>query len=171
MRYAQIRSMDISNGEEIGVSLFVQGCPIHCPECFNSIAWDFNGGYQWTEEVKEQFIKLIDRPYIKRVSILGGEPLASQNVSAVISLVTDIRELYPDKKIWLYTGFTWEALLQAEPMKKAALLCDIVVDGQYRDELKDPSLNWRGSSNQRVIDVSKTLLEGEIVLYESNRER
>lgn len=138
MRYAQVRSMDISNGEGIGVSLFVQGCPFnpHCYNCFNSETWDFNGGKEWTPDVKEKFLELVDRQYIKRVSILGGEPLADENLDDVLDLITEINKRYnfqkidpvnpckmgvsedenaneihlslPDKTIWLWTGFTWE---------------------------------------------------------------
>ena len=111
MRYAQIRSMDISNGEGVGVSLFVQGCPFHCKNCFNSETWDFNGGKEWTEETKNKFMELIDRPYIRRVSILGGEPLHENNLSEVLSLVKEIREKFPDKTIWLYTGYSIEDIV------------------------------------------------------------
>ena len=140
MRYAQVRSMDISNGEGIGVSLFVQGCPFnpHCTNCFNPETWDFNGGKEWTTEVKERFLELIDRPYIKRVSILGGEPLADENLDGVLDLVTEINKRYnfqkfdsanpckmgvsevenadkirlslPNKTIWLYSGFRWSEI-------------------------------------------------------------
>lgn len=100
-----MRNLDISNGEGVGVSLFVQGCPFHCKNCFNSDTWDFNGGKEWTEETKNKFIELINRPYIKRVSFLGGECLAEQNLDEVLKLVKQIRNSYPDKTIWLYTGY------------------------------------------------------------------
>ena len=142
MRYAQVRSMDISNGEGIGVSLFVQGCPFnpHCTNCFNPETWDFNGGKEWTTEVKERFLELIDRPYIKRVSILGGEPLADENLDGVLDLVTEINKRYnfqkvdsanpckmgiseaenadrfrlsfPNKSIWLYSGYTFDYIME-----------------------------------------------------------
>lgn len=115
MRYAQIRSMDISNGEGVGVSLFVQGCPFHCKNCFNSETWDFNGGKEWTEKTKNKFMELIDRPYIKRVSFLGGECLADQNLDEVLKLVKQIRISFPKKTIWLWQRcftsiytFTWK---------------------------------------------------------------
>ena len=111
MRYAQIRSMDISNGEGVGVSLFVQGCPFHCKNCFNSETWDFNGGKEWTEKTKNKFMELIDRPYIKRVSFLGGECLADQNLDEVLKLVKQIRISFPEKTIWLYTGFCWNDIM------------------------------------------------------------
>lgn len=105
MRYAQVRSMDISNGEGVGVSLFVQGCPFHCKNCFNSETWNFNGGKEWTEKTKNKFMELIDRPYIKRVSFLGGECLADQNLDGVLDLIKQIRISFPEKIIWLYTGY------------------------------------------------------------------
>lgn len=105
MRYSSMRNLDISNGEGVGVSLFVQGCPFHCFGCFNSDTWDFNGGKEWTEETKNKFLKLIDRPYIKRVSFLGGECLAEQNLNEILSLIQEIRISFPEKTIWLYTGY------------------------------------------------------------------
>lgn len=213
MRYAQIRSMDISNGEGVGVSLFVQGCLFHCKNCFNSETWDFNGGKEWTEETKNKFMELIDRPYIKRISILGGEPLAEQNLNGVLSLIKEIREKYPisqnpnsenirksmvledenskeirnsfpKKTIWLYTGFRWSDImcsfagLQAdyvvldkqdievwEKRKEIIKLCNVLIDGEYIDGLKDITLAWRGSKNQRVIDVQKSLAQNRMILY------
>lgn len=105
MRYSSMRNLDISNGEGVGVSLFVQGCPFHCKNCFNSETWDFNGGKEWTEKTKDKFMKLIDRPYIKRISFLGGECLAEQNLDEILSLVKQIRISFPEKTIWLYTGY------------------------------------------------------------------
>lgn len=183
MRYAQIRSMDISNGEGVGVSLFVQGCPFHCKNCFNSDTWDFNGGKEWTEEIKDKFMKLIDRPYIKRVSFLGGECLADQNLDEVLKLVKQIRNSYPDKTIWLYTGFEWNSLMSKicqptfqdkdferiieihKKRKEIISNVDVLVDGEYIDEQKDLSLKFRGSKNQRVIDVKQSLAQNKVILY------
>ena len=183
MRYAQIRSMDISNGEGVGVSLFVQGCPFHCKNCFNSDTWDFNGGKEWTEEIKDKFMKLIDGPYIKRVSFLGGECLADQNLDEVLKLVKQIRNSYPDKTIWLYTGFEWNSLMSKicqptfpdkdferiieihKKRKEIISNVDVLVDGEYIDEQKDLSLKFRGSKNQRVIDVKQSLAQNKVILY------
>ena len=110
MHYAQIRSMDISNGEGVGVALFIQGCNFHCPSCFNQDTWDFNGGKEWTEETKETFLKLADKPYMKRVSFLGGECLANENLEGVYDVIKDVKKIFPDKKIWLWTGYTWESI-------------------------------------------------------------
>lgn len=184
MRYAQIRSMDVSNGEGVGVSLFVQGCPFHCKNCFNSETWDFNGGKEWTEKTKNKFMELIDRPYIKRVSFLGGECLADQNLDEVLKLVKQIRISFPEKTIWLYTGFCWNDImcsfagLQAdcvvldkkdieawEKRRKIISNVDVLVDGEYIDEQKDLSLKFKGSKNQRVIDVKQSLAQNKVVLY------
>lgn len=177
MRYAQIRSMDISNGENVGVSLFVQGCSFHCHNCFNQETWDFNGGKEWTKEVEKRFLELIDRPYIKRVSFLGGECLASQNLADILNLISEIRQKFPTKTIWLYTGYDYQTIFRGEPSclsqdgldnykrRQIISMCDVVVDGEYIDKLKDARLKFKGSSNQRVIDVKKSLKEGRIILY------
>lgn len=177
MRFAQIRSMDISNGEGVGVSLFVQGCPFHCKNCFNSETWDFNGGKEWTKETKNKFMELIDRPYIKRVSFLGGECLAEQNLDEILSLIKEIRNSFPTKTIWLYTGYSYQKIFRGESScisqeglnnfkrRKIIKLCDVVVDGEYIDEQKDLTLKWRGSKNQNCIDVKQSLAQNKMVLY------
>lgn len=159
IRYASIRSLDISNGEGVGVALFVQGCPFHCKNCFNKETWDFNGGYEWTPEVEEEFIKLISRPFIKRISLLGGEVLAAESVKDAWRLVNKIRVLFPEKSIWLYSGYTWEQILEDTNKYRldTVLSVDVFVDGLFVDSLKDLNLKWRGSSNQRVIDVKKSI--------------
>lgn len=165
MRYSQIRSMDISNGEGVGISLFVQGCDKipHCFNCFNSETWDFNGGKEWTDDIEKRFMDLINRPYIQRVSILGGEPLSYKNCYQVFLLCQKIKNQFPNKKIWIYSGYSFENF--SHEQLKAVLFADILVDGEYIDELKNPRLYFRGSSNQRVIDVQKTLVQNKIVLY------
>lgn len=177
MRFASMRNLDISNGEGVGVSLFVQGCDRHCFNCFNPDTWDFNGGKEWTEETKNKFIKLIDRPYINRISVLGGEPLAEQNLDEVLSLIKEIRISFPEKTIWLYTGYKFEDLINGihypsdsewedKVLRQSIVkLCDVLVDGEYIDEQRDITLRWRGSLNQRVIDVKQSLTQNKIVLY------
>lgn len=185
MNYAQIRSMDISNGEGIGVSLFVQGCDFHCKNCFNSETWEFAKGQEWNDKTKNQFLKLIEKSFIQRVSILGGEPLHPKNVQNVLKIVDEIRVSYPTKNIWLYTGYTWEEIWIKDNIKtgdkikdmrgkairnlrrQVVRMCDVLIDGRYVDELRDISLHWRGSSNQRVINVQETLKQNQIVLWES----
>ena len=179
MRYASIRELDISNGKQIGISLFVQGCSFHCEGCFNKETWDFDGGEEWNESVEESFLKLADRPFIKRISILGGEPLHPNNIYTVFELCQKIKNTYPDKKIWIYTGFKFEHFwiptgywttsdvdLTRDVGNLLLKYVDVVVDGQYVHGQRDVSLAFRGSSNQRLIDVQKTLQKQEIVLYE-----
>ena len=178
MRFASMRNLDISNGEGVGVSLFVQGCDRHCFNCFNPDTWDFNGGKEWTEETKNKFIKLIDRPYINRISVLGGEPLAEQNLDDVLSLVKQIRISFPKKTIWLYTGFKIEDIIKQEQYEKVSGIpdvwskrweiitnVDVLVDGEYIDEQKDLTLKFRGSRNQNCIDVKQSLAQNKIILY------
>lgn len=178
MRFASMRNLDISNGEGVGVSLFVQGCDRHCFNCFNPDTWNFNGGKEWTEEAKNKFIKLIDRPYINRISVLGGEPLAEQNLDEILSLIKEIRISFPKKTIWLYTGYELSKIIKQEQHEKVSgipdvwskrweiiKLCNIVVDGEYIDEQKDLTLKWRGSKNQHVIDVKQSLAQNKMVLY------
>lgn len=149
MRYALMRKMDISNGAFVGVSLFVQGCHFHCKNCFNQETWDFKGGHEWTKKTKEKFLELANKQYIKRVSILGGEPLAEENVKDVVDLMKTIKEIYPDKDIWVYSGYTIEAI-KKRCLDDILKYADVIVDGQYIDELRDIRLKWRGSSNQKI---------------------
>lgn len=181
MRFASMRNLDISNGEGVGVSLFVQGCDRHCFNCFNPDTWDFNGGKEWTEETKNKFIKLIDRPYINRISVLGGEPLAEQNLDDVLSLVKQIRISFPEKSIWLYTGYNFDLLNSKYNEYKYTPFAanadewltrwdiisnvNVLVDGEYIDEKRDITLKWCGSSNQRVINVKQSLAQNKMVLY------
>ena len=160
MRYASIRDLDISNGNDIGVALFTQGCHFHCKNCFNKSTWDFDGGKEFTKETCDKFMKLVNRPFIKRVSILGGEPLTKENVDDVCNLLKQIK----NKTIWVYTGYTFETVKNYDIMK----YIDYLVDGQYVDELRDLRLKFRGSSNQRIIDVQKSLKENKVSLYEVN---
>lgn len=221
--------MDISNGEGVGVALFVQGCHFHCSNCFNPETWDFNDGKEWTVEVKNKFLELVGRPYIKRVSILGGEPLAGENIDDVLDLVTEINKRYntpqdrvyvtdsnnniltnfsdeirlssPQKSIWLYTGYMMASCqyfddtiftfhpsyyhpnpLNRESIKvddKAYFIkqdkkrieivknIDVLIDGQYIESQRDITLQWVGSSNQRVINVKESLQKGEIILWQT----
>ena len=162
MRYAKVRKMDISNGPGLRVSIFMQGCPFHCKNCFNPETWDFSGGNIYTEEIKKQVLDLCNNPNIKGLSILGGEPLDDRNIEGVTELAKDFKSIYPDKTLWVWTGNTYEAKKDKEIMA----YIDVLVDGQYVDELRDPRLKWKGSSNQRVIDIKKTRKKGEVVIYE-----
>ena len=164
MKYAQIREMDVTNGNGIGVALFTQGCPYHCKNCFNPETWDFNKGTDWTKETENKIIELLKPEYITRLTILGGEPLIERNIEPLTALLKRVKDIYPDKQVWLYTGGDFEVLegLYEEIFQ----YIDILIDGRYIDDLRDYKLKWRGSSNQRIIDVQKSLKEGETILYE-----
>ena len=163
MRYARVRKMDISDGPGVRVSIFFQGCPFHCKNCFNPETWDFSGGEEFTKEVMDRVIELGAAPQIKGLSILGGEPLDDKNIEGALELAKAFKSAYPSKTIWLWTGNLFENKKDKEIMK----YLDVIVDGQYQDELRDPRLKWKGSSNQRVIDVAKSLKKGSVVLYEN----
>ena len=181
MRYNQIRECDIANGEGIGVALFVQGCHFKCKNCFNPETWDFNGGKEWTPEVEDKFIELASRPYIKRISLLGGECLADENLDGVLNLVNKFRLLMPEKTIWIYSGFTWESIMWSRmphpphhssedflhwnQRNEIVSKCDVLVDGRYIDSQRNIQLKYRGSENQRVIDIQESLKQNKVVLY------
>ena len=175
IHYASIRNLDISNGEGVGVALFVQGCNFHCYNCFNTETWDFNGGKEWTQEVEDKLIELANKPYIKRLSILGGEPLADENLDGVLHLVDRFRLLFPNKSIWIYSGFRWSEIFndgvyltkECAGWKRREIIkqCTVMVDGRYIDSQRNPQAKWRGSDNQRVISIPESLKQGKVVLY------
>ena len=164
MRYNKIRKMDISNGEGIRVSIFVQGCTFNCQGCFNPETHDFNGGKEFTEETLSNIIKLCDNPVIKGLSILGGEPLHSNNVDEVFHIVKVFKKKFPDKDIWLWTGFQFEDAIKDVKRKMIISELDYMVDGRFVENKKNLKLKWAGSENQRLIDVKKTLANNELVL-------
>ena len=163
MRYNLIRKMDISNGPGVRVSVFMQGCSFHCKNCFNSETWDFEGGKEFNDETIEKILNLCGQNYVEGLSILGGEPMHPTNIEGTTKLAKAFKEKYPNKSIWVWSGFLYDRGLKDKEVLK---YIDVLVDGQYVDELHDPTLKWRGSSNQRVIDVKKTLQNKDIVLYE-----
>lgn len=166
MKYAKIRKMDISNGEGVRVSLFVQGCSFHCKNCFNQETWDFNGGKEFTIAEIQKIIELANKDYIAGLSVLGGEPLHNNNVDEVFHIVATFKEKFPNKDIWLWTGFKFEDAIKDSKRKFILRNIDVLVDGQFEEDKKDLTLKWRGSSNQRVIDCKKSLAENQIILKE-----
>lgn len=166
MKYAQIREMDVTNGNGIGVALFTQGCPYHCKNCFNPETWDFNKGIDWTKETENRMIELLKPKYITRLTILGGEPLIERNIEPLTTLLKRVKGVYPDKQVWLYTGGDFEVLegLYEEIFQ----YIDILIDGRYIDDLRDYKLKWRGSSNQRIIDVQASLKSGNVTFSPEN---
>ena len=173
MNYATIKWTDIANGEGVRVSLFVSGCTHHCKNCFNEVAWDFAYGEPFTQEVEDEILKALSSDFIAGISLLGGEPLEPQNQEALYPFIKRLRETYPQKTVWCYTGFVLdekngvlkESRKNTPYTQKLIALFDVLVDGAYVEELKDIRLKFRGSSNQRVINVPETLAKGECVLY------
>ena len=162
MRYNKIRKMDIADGPGVRVSIFLQGCTFNCKNCFNPETHDFNGGEEFTDETIQEVLDLCDKEFITGLSILGGEPMHPKNIKGTIKLAKAFKERYPDKTIWSWSGFLIDNIVDKEILN----YLDVLVDGQYVDELHNPTLKWCGSENQRVIDVKKTLEAKEVVLYE-----
>jgi anaerobic ribonucleoside-triphosphate reductase activating protein len=150
MNYNTIKQLDIANGPGCRVSLFVQGCEFNCPGCFNSVAKDFSGGKPFTDQTVETLLELAAPDHISGLSILGGEPLHPRNRSEVLDLVKKFKEKYPKKSVWIWTGYLWEEV--KEDLRGSGV--DVLVDGRFIEELKDLRLKYRGSSNQRVINVA-----------------
>ena len=163
MRYNKIRKMDISNGPGVRVSIFVQGCTFNCKNCFNPETHDFNGGEEFTDDTIEKVLSLCEKDYVEGLSILGGEPMHPKNLEGVTKLAKKFKQKFPNKNLWAWTGFLFDNYLKDKEICK---YLDVLVDGQYMEELHDPTLKWKGSSNQRVIDVQKSLKEGKVVLFE-----
>lgn len=155
--------MDISNGPGIRVSIFMQGCAFNCKNCFNPETHDFNGGEEFTDKTVERIISFCGNENIVGLSILGGEPMHPKNIEGTTLLAKAFKEKYPDKTVWAWTGYLFDRYLSD---KEVCKYLDVVVDGQYVEELHNPALKWKGSSNQRVIDVQKSLKCGKVVLYE-----
>lgn len=169
MNYADIRPIDVANGPGIRVSLFVSGCPHHCVECFNPETWDFAYGSPFGEAQIEEILAALDKPYIHGLSLLGGEPFAPENQSAVLDLVRRVRAVFPQKDIWCYTGYLYENLLAGEigPLSRPLLeALDVLVDGPFILARKNLSIRFRGSDNQRLIDVPASLKAGAICLWD-----
>ncbi len=163
MRYNKIRKMDISNGPGVRVSIFFQGCLFHCPGCFNPETWDFDGGKEFNDEVINHVLELAKSDVISGLSILGGEPLNQKNVDGTTKLAKIFKEHYPNKTIWLWSGYLFDEYIHD---KEIVNYLDVIVDGQFKIELSSPLLKFKGSDNQRVIDVKKSIKNNKIVLYE-----
>ena len=161
MKYNKIRKMDISNGPGVRVSIFMQGCTFNCKNCFNPETHDFNAGTEFTDETINKVLKLCENENVEGLSILGGEPLHPINIDGTTKLAKAFKEKFPNKNLWVWSGFLFDKYVFD---KEIAKYIDVLVDGQYVDELRNPTLKWRGSSNQRVIDVKKSLNSNTIVL-------
>ena len=172
MHVAEIKTNDIANGEGVRTSLFVSGCRHCCPDCFNYMAWDFEYGKPFTDETEKEILESMAPPWIAGLSILGGEPFEPENQETLLKLVCDFKKEYPNKTIWCYSGFTIEEITGEVPSRAKTNISlqllkeiDVLVDGRFEKELKNIMLKFRGSENQRIIDVQKTLKEKKIILY------
>ena len=161
MRYNAIRKMDIADGPGVRVSIFMQGCAFHCKNCFNPETWDFGGGEEFTDDTIDLVLDLCKEEYVAGLSILGGEPMHPKNIEATTRMAKAFKEKYPKKDLWVWSGYLFDKDLKDKEVLKYV---DVLVDGQFIDELHDFRLEWRGSSNQRVIDVQKSLKSKKIVL-------
>lgn len=171
MNYHNITTEDMNNGDGLRSVLWVAGCEHHCEECQNPITWNADGGIPFDEEAKDELIKSLQFDYISGITFSGGDPLATYNRKEVLDVIREIRSQYPEKTIWVYTGYRLEELVEqivcdSDPwISKILENIDILVDGKYVRECRDVSLKWRGSTNQRVIDVPKTLQAKTVVLH------
>ncbi len=163
MRYNKIRKMDISNGPGVRVSVFMQGCSFNCKNCFNQETHDFNGGQEFTDDTINNILKLCDNDNIEGLSILGGEPMHPANIEGTTKLAKAFKEKFPNKNVWAWSGFSFDKDLKDKEVSK---YLDVLVDGRYEDELHNPKLKWKGSENQRVIDVQTSLKNSNITILE-----
>lgn len=177
MYYGEIKKWDIANGEGVRVSLFVSGCTHHCPGCFNQDTWDFRYGREYTEETQEEILAAMAPGYIDGLSLLGGEPFEPENQKELVKLLRQVKEKYPEKNIWCYSGYLFDKELlgdsraRCEATDEMLSMIDVLVDGRFIEAKKDIRLVFRGSSNQRVIDVKKSLEAGEVVPWELKVKR
>lgn len=171
MNYANIKNCDIANGLGVRVSLFVSGCTHHCPGCFNQIAWDFNYGKDFNKEVQDKIIELLSPSYIDGFSILGGEPFEIVNQRSLVDFVKRVKQTYPNKDIWAWSGYLFDSEIlvgraHCEVTDELLKYIDVLVDGKFIIDLLDISLKYRGSSNQRIINVKKSLESKSVFLVE-----
>lgn len=176
MNYGEIKKTDIANGPGVRVSLFVSGCTHHCKECFNPETWDFNYGREFTKDTEEYLLELLEPKFIAGLTLLGGEPFETSNQRVLLPFLRRVRKRYPEKNIWCYTGY----LLDEELWKDGAARCevtdemlsllDVLVDGEFIQEQKDITLRFRGSKNQRIIDMPMSIRQGEVCLYNLRKE-
>ena len=174
MNFATVKKRDIANGPGVRVSLFVSGCTHHCPGCFNAEAWDFDYGKPFGGAVVDELLALLEPDYVKGLSLLGGEPFEPQNQAALVELLRKVREKYPSKTVWCYSGYTLEQLrgesrARCEYTDEMLSMIDVLVDGRFVMEKKNIRLRFRGSENQRLIDLNKTREAGEIVLWDERQ--
>ena len=172
MNYAAIKNLDIANGPGLRVSLFVSGCTHRCPGCFNEIAWDFNYGEVFTDEIISYILSLLEPAHIEGLTLLGGEPFEPENQTALIHLLRRVKQQYPKKSIWAFSGYLFDTQIQSGKLgdwditREMLQYLDVIVDGPFVEAQKDLTLRFRGSSNQRIIDVPASLSQNQVVLWQ-----
>ena len=168
MNYEKIDKCSVSNGLGVRTVLWVSGCDVHCKNCHNQSTWDFNSGIPFTDDSMQEILYDLSKPYIKGCTLSGGHPLDPHNAPKVLEIVKRVKMVFPNKDIWIYSGYEWENIIKDETLREIMRYTDVLVDGAYIDELRDISLPYRGSSNQRIIDVSKSLKANEVILWEEH---
>lgn len=177
MNYGEIKRNDIANGLGVRVSLFVSGCTHHCYHCFNQVTWDFHYGKPFDEEAQKKVLDYLSPSHVAGLTLIGGEPMEPANQRALLPFVKKVKQVYPQKNIWCYTGYLFDQELLQESRARCEVtdellsMIDVIVDGKFVDELKDITLRFRGSSNQRIIEVQESLKQGTVVLSELNKPR
>ena len=166
MNYEKIDKCSVSNGVGVRTVLWVSGCDIRCRNCHNPQTWDFDSGIPFTEETMQELLYDLSKPYIKGLTLSGGHPLDPHNAPKVLEIVKRVKMVFPNKDIWIYSGYVWEDIIKDNTLKEILKCTDVLVDGAYIDELRNISLAFRGSSNQRIIDVKKTLDSNEVILWQ-----
>ena len=166
MNYEKIDKCSVSNGSGVRAVLWISGCGIHCRNCHNPQTWDFNSGIPFTNDTMQEILEDLSKPYIKGLTLSGGHPLDPHNVPKVLEIVKRVKMVFPNKDIWTYSGYVWENIIKDETLREILKYTDVLVDGAYVDELRDISLPFRGSSNQRIIDVPKSLEQNKVILWE-----
>ena len=169
MNYHNITHDDMNNGDGLRVVLWVSGCSHHCPACHNPQTWEFDSGVHFDTDAMNEIFEELSKDYVSGITFSGGDPLFNRNLMDIHNMCVIVKSAFPTKTIWLYTGFTFEEIIDPQnhfkERKQILEMCDVLVDGQFKYALKDVNLKWRGSSNQRVIDVQKSLKENRVVLW------
>lgn len=163
MKYHNITKDDLLNGDGLRVVLWVSGCEHHCKGCQNPVTWNPDDGLDFDQESKEELFRELEKPYVSGITFSGGDPLYFTNIEKVTELCREVKEKFPNKSIWIYTGYSWNEVKHISVLMQ---FVDVLVDGKFIQELKDKNLKWKGSSNQRVIDVQRSLKEGKVILHD-----
>ena len=165
MNYHNIKTDDMLNGDGLRVTCWVSGCSIRCFNCYNPQTWDFNSGIPFTDDIMQEILYDLSKPYIKGLTLSGGHPLDTHNAPKVLEIVKRVKMVFPNKDIWIYSGYVWEDIIKDDTLKEILKRTDVLVDGAYIDELRDITLPFRGSSNQRIIDVQESLKQNQVILW------